>query len=171
MAPALANYVTLFNGMPESERWYFLSEEADMLHEVGRRSDAEAKLEQSLQSGEHVWNLWKKARFQAARGHYEDAFVTVGKMKVLADSGVEQELQWYTNLEPEITEGLQTWKANQNRLLELNRDIWTPFSEAYAAGEADKYIALHSKDFVRASKSGDNTTDLDGYAKQCFAQF
>jgi hypothetical protein len=171
IAPALANYDTLINTMAESERWYFLAEEADMLHEIGRRSEADGKIQESLDGGEHVWNLWKKARFQASRGNYEEAYATVGKMKVLADSGIEEESQTYSNLEAEINEGMQTWKADQNRLLEINKDIWTPFSEAYASGDADKYLALHSKDFVRASKSGDNTTDLDGYSKSVLRSF
>jgi ketosteroid isomerase-like protein len=37
------------------------------------------------------------------------------------------------------------------RLKEINRDIWTPFSEAYAAFDADKYLALHTPDFIRAN--------------------
>lgn len=171
IAPALANYDTLINSMEESERWYFLAEEADLLHEFGRHKEAEAKLDESLQYGEHVWNLWKKARFLAAKGNYEEAYLTVGKMKALAASGDEQESQEYANLETEVTEGMQNWKASQNRLLELNRDIWIPFSESYAAGDADRYIALHSQDFVRVSKSGEHATDLHGYAKSVLRSF
>ena len=40
---------------------------------------------------------------------------------------------------------------NLERLREINRDIWTPFSEAYPANDADKYISLHAADFIRAS--------------------
>lgn len=32
-------------------------------------------------------------------------------------------------------------------LKELHRDIWVPFAKAYAAGDADKYLALHTQDF------------------------
>ncbi len=34
-------------------------------------------------------------------------------------------------------------------LKEINQQIWQPFSEAYAANNAQKYIGLHSKDFIR----------------------
>jgi hypothetical protein len=171
IGPAMANYDTLIQGLPEAERWYFLAEEADMLHDFGRLSEAEAKLEESLRGGEHVWNLWKKARFLASKGNYEEAYATVGKIKVLADSGIEEESQTYANLQSEITEGVQKWKANQNRLLEINRDIWIPFSEAYATGDADKYLSLHSSDFVRASESNHHTTDLHGYSKGVLRSF
>lgn len=40
---------------------------------------------------------------------------------------------------------------NLERLREINRDIWTPFSEAYAGNDADKYISLHAADFIRAN--------------------
>ena len=56
-------------------------------------------------------------------------------------------------------------------MLEINRDIWIPFSEAYATGDADKYLALHSPDFVRASKNGDHTTDLHGYSRDVLRSF
>ncbi len=40
---------------------------------------------------------------------------------------------------------------NLERLREINREIWTPFSEAYATNNADLYISLHAADFIRAS--------------------
>lgn len=40
---------------------------------------------------------------------------------------------------------------NLERLREINRDIWTPFSEAYATNDAEKYISLHAPDFIRAN--------------------
>jgi ketosteroid isomerase-like protein len=36
------------------------------------------------------------------------------------------------------------WKA-------INRDVWKPFSEAYAANDVEKYLALHTADFLRVS--------------------
>jgi uncharacterized protein YciI/ketosteroid isomerase-like protein len=36
-------------------------------------------------------------------------------------------------------------------LKEINRDIWTPFTAAYAAGDAEKYLSLHTPDFIRAT--------------------
>lgn len=49
-------------------------------------------------------------------------------------------------------------------LKELNHDIWIPFAEAYATGDAEKYLALHSADFIRAQGDGQNTNDLAGYS-------
>lgn len=37
------------------------------------------------------------------------------------------------------------------KLRAIDRDIWRPFIEAYAAGDAEKYEALHTEDFVRAT--------------------
>ncbi|HYC70157.1 MAG TPA: DUF4440 domain-containing protein [Opitutaceae bacterium] len=34
-------------------------------------------------------------------------------------------------------------------LAELNRDLWTPFSDAYTDGDAEAYLALQAPDFVR----------------------
>ena len=56
-------------------------------------------------------------------------------------------------------------------LKELNRDIWIPFMEAYAAGDADKYLALHTADFIRAQGDGQNTNDLAGYSERTRAGF
>lgn len=164
LAPSLANYDTLISSIAPEERWYFLAEEADMLLDFGRHQDAEEKLNESLAGGEHVWNLWKKARYEAAKGNYEEAYSIVGKMKALAVSDDVEEGKVYGALEAEINEGVQKWKASQSRLLEINNDIWIPFSEAYAAGDADKYLSLHSSDFVRASRNGEHTTDLHGYS-------
>ena len=49
-------------------------------------------------------------------------------------------------------------------LQEINRDIWLPFSEAYADGDADKYLALHTADFLRAEGGDQQTNDLTGYS-------
>jgi uncharacterized protein YciI/ketosteroid isomerase-like protein len=40
---------------------------------------------------------------------------------------------------------------NLARLKEIDRDIWTPFAEAYATNNANKYLALHTPDFFRAN--------------------
>jgi|GEM_PF-634561 len=56
-------------------------------------------------------------------------------------------------------------------LKELNRDIWIPFMEAYAAGDADKYLGLHTADFIRAQGDGQNTNDLEGYSTGVRAGF
>lgn len=56
-------------------------------------------------------------------------------------------------------------------LKELNRDIWIPFMEAYAASDADKYLALHTADFIRAQGDAQNTNDLAGYSERTRAGF
>ncbi len=40
---------------------------------------------------------------------------------------------------------------NTQRLLQINTDIWLPFSAAYATNNADQYLALHAPDFIRSS--------------------
>lgn len=40
--------------------------------------------------------------------------------------------------------------ANPEILRELDRDIWKPFAEAFAAGKPEDYFALHSPAFIRA---------------------
>lgn len=56
-------------------------------------------------------------------------------------------------------------------LKELNRDIWIPFAEAYAAGDADKYLGLHTADFIRAQGDEQSTKDLAGYSRGVRAGF
>jgi len=58
------------------------------------------------------------------------------------------------------------------RLEAINRDIWIPFSEAYAAANAEQYIGLHSPDFIRASGGiPGNIFDLEKYAENSRAGF
>lgn len=63
---------------------------------------------------------------------------------------------------------------NLARLKEINRDIWTPFAEAYATSNAEKYLALHTPDFIRATGGQwSEVKDLNGYGssvRQDFAQ-
>lgn len=51
-------------------------------------------------------------------------------------------------------------------LKEINRDIWQPFSEAYAGFNAEKYIALHSKDFIRTQGDSKWVANLTEYGKR-----
>lgn len=62
--------------------------------------------------------------------------------------------------------------ANIQRLKEINRDIWAPFAEAYAMGDADKYISLHAPDFIRAT-GGDwsGIKNLEEYRTSSRRQF
>lgn len=50
-------------------------------------------------------------------------------------------------------------------LKEINRDIWLPFIEAYANGDAEKYLALHSQDFIRGMGNEEKLTNLKGYGE------
>lgn len=58
------------------------------------------------------------------------------------------------------------------RLEAINRDIWTPFAEAYVSADAEKYMGLHSPDFIRAS-GGERAEifNLDRYAEKNRAGF
>lgn len=59
-----------------------------------------------------------------------------------------------------------------SRLESINRDIWIPFSEAYSSADADKYISLHSPDFIRASGGARGAIfDLKKYAENSRAGF
>lgn len=62
--------------------------------------------------------------------------------------------------------------ANLLRLKEINRDIWIPFAEAYVTGDADKYISLHTEDFIRAT-GGDwsGIKNLEEYRTSSRRQF
>ncbi|MEQ1745605.1 MAG: nuclear transport factor 2 family protein [Saprospiraceae bacterium] len=58
------------------------------------------------------------------------------------------------------------------RLKEINRDIWSPFSEAYAAYDAEKYLSLHTPDFIRANGgSRPSVNDLTGYRQSVTSGF
>lgn len=49
---------------------------------------------------------------------------------------------------------------------ELNRDVWQPFRIAYAAGDADAFLALHAPDLIRAGGPAKEVLDLAAYDAQ-----
>lgn len=51
------------------------------------------------------------------------------------------------------TEKIEVWKT-------INQDIWLPFSEAFATNNAEQYIGLHTKDFLRISRDGIQTKEI-----------
>lgn len=55
-------------------------------------------------------------------------------------------------------------RQNPALLAELNRDIWTPFSEAYADGTHEPYLALHAPDFIRVEGGRKNIRNLAEYS-------
>ena len=61
--------------------------------------------------------------------------------------------------------------AAHNAMRDINRDIWAPFSEAYASNDADKYLALHTQDFIRANGNDKSSSDLAGYRKEVERSF
>ena len=81
-------------------------------------------------------------------------------------------------MELDLLETEKYWRTAQAEILaasnaqrEINRDIWTPFSEAYATNDADKYLALHTKDFIRANGNDKTSDDLAGYRKHVESSF
>lgn len=57
---------------------------------------------------------------------------------------------------------IEAWKS-------INADIWKPFSDAFATANAELYIGLHTKDFLRISRDGIQTKD--GFAARSRAGF
>jgi ketosteroid isomerase-like protein len=54
----------------------------------------------------------------------------------------------------------------------INRDIWTPFSESYAAGDVERYLRIHATDFLWIRADSGTIEGLEGYralSRQSFA--
>lgn len=56
--------------------------------------------------------------------------------------------------------------ADGELLEELNRDIWRAFRSAYAAGDAQAFLALHTADLIRAGGPERSVIGLDEYTAQ-----
>lgn len=174
---AMARYDSLITKAEAAQKWFYQAEAADLLSEAGKIDEAKKYLDESLKAGPHVWSLWKLAQWQAKRGDYVGAFASTEKIRKLAQDNKEEK-GVLGALEMDIVETEKQWKITQAEALaarnaqrDINRDIWTPFSEAYASNDAAKYIALHAKDFIRASGGGKNSLDLAGYAKEIERSF
>jgi len=174
---AIARYDSLIGKAELAQKWFYQAEAADLLAEAGKMDEAKKYLDESLKAGPHVWSTWKLAQWQAKRGDYIGAFASTEKIRNLAKDNKEEK-GVFGALEMDIVETEKRWKAKQAELLaaknaqrDINRDIWTPFSEAYASNDAAKYIALHAKDFIRASGGGKNSLDLAGYADEVEQSF
>lgn len=50
--------------------------------------------------------------------------------------------------------------------MSIDLEVWEPFRSAYAAGDADAFLALHAPDLIRAGGPGGEVLDLEGYGKQ-----
>jgi len=62
--------------------------------------------------------------------------------------------------------------TNPAFLKEINAQIWQPFSEAYATNNAQQYIGLHSKDFIRATGgSWKNIADWQNFQENTLKNF
>jgi hypothetical protein len=172
VTPALAKYDSLIASAEPKQKWYFRAEAADLLTEAGKLNEAQKYLEESLQQGEHVWNLWKKALWQAKRQDHIGAFASTEKIRNLVKTTSDKEEKGvFGALETDIVATEKHWRAQQaeaqaarSALRDINRDIWTPFSEAYASNDAAKYLALHSKEFIRANGNSKSSQDLAGYS-------
>lgn len=53
----------------------------------------------------------------------------------------------------------------------LDRDVWLPFAKAFAEGDAEGYIALHSKAFVRPMGDAKRIDTYDQWAAGTRAMF
>lgn len=175
---AIAQYDSLIAKADAEQKWYLQAEAADLLTEAGKLNEAQKYLDESLKAGEHVWNLWKKALWQAQKDDYKGAFAITEKIRAIAKVGNKEEKGVFGALEMDVIETEKRWKNKQaevlaakNALRDINRDIWTPFSEAYASNDAAKYISLHSKEFVRANGGSKSSLDLAGYAAQSERSF
>ncbi|MEV4137787.1 DUF4440 domain-containing protein [Dactylosporangium sp. NPDC049742] len=51
-------------------------------------------------------------------------------------------------------------------LRELNGDVWQPLRAAYAARDAEAFLALHAPDLIRASATNHTIFGLERYAAQ-----
>lgn len=174
---AMARYDSLITKAEAAQKWFYQAEAADLLSEAGKMDEAKKYLDESLKAGPHVWSLWKLAQWQAKKGDHAGAFASTAKILKLAQENKEEK-GVLGALEMDIVETEKRWKTKQAEALaiknaqrDINRDIWTPFSEAYASNDAAKYIALHSKDFIRASGGGKNSLDLAGYADEVEQSF
>ena len=48
----------------------------------------------------------------------------------------------------------------------IDEEIWAPFRAAYAAGDADAYLALHDPALIRAGGAGGEVLGHEAYAEQ-----
>jgi hypothetical protein len=54
-------------------------------------------------------------------------------------------------------------QTNTDFLKEINRDIWQPFTEAYATLDVEKYKNLQSEDFIRAEGNDKRLPTFQNY--------
>jgi hypothetical protein len=51
----------------------------------------------------------------------------------------------------------------QQSTKEINEQVWKPFTQAIMTQDADKFIAVHSKDLVRAERDGKRVLNYEQY--------
>src|SRR5689334_339213 len=59
----------------------------------------------------------------------------------------------------------------QTPLIQLNDDIWRPFSDAYTHGDVERYLAIHAPDFTWVRAAAGIIEGLDDYAARTRASF
>lgn len=62
-------------------------------------------------------------------------------------------------------------RADPGKLRALDREIWQPFSAAFAEGRVEDYIALHSRALVRVLGDERRIDSYDAWEKQTRAMF
>jgi ketosteroid isomerase-like protein len=54
---------------------------------------------------------------------------------------------------------------------QINADIWLPFSQAYATGAVDRYLAIHAADFTYVQAGARIIEGLDDYSQRIRKSF
>ena len=68
--------------------------------------------------------------------------------------------------QPQQQARAQAAAANPELLKQLDRDIWIPFSEAFAAADSERFMGLHSKELVRVEGGRKQVLGWAQYAEQ-----
>jgi ketosteroid isomerase-like protein len=72
---------------------------------------------------------------------------------------------------PALAQPARAPGATAEILAEINRDIWTPFANAYEAGDVEAYLRLHRPDFVRGEGNRKRVSNLEEYSRDMRAFF
>ncbi len=61
---------------------------------------------------------------------------------------------------------LLTAQAQSSPQEEIDRDVWHPFIQAYAASDAEGFLALHAEEAIRVVRDGKKITRGKGYRQE-----
>ena len=62
-------------------------------------------------------------------------------------------------------------QTNADYLKQINRDVWLPFSEAYATYDAEKYKNIHTPDLIRGEGDRKRIRNFTEYMSETAANF